>query len=391
MLAGGFFDGGLRFYSVDSAKMLACVNLKPEEGGTEIMPDAEEHKPKGPSMAMKGKWQAAKGLAIGQSGASDKLASITQAAMVHKRTKYKTPMTNVRWWPGHKNIVGGCEGSGLVRLWEVPDIGEDDKLPQCVGSVDSGNALNALAFTCEGDQLVVGGKEKAIKVYDLQRGWFPQYVKSVGGSAPIAGKIVGHSLTIAALVAHPTNGDICLSVGTDKTMLLWDLRVGDMPVGSIYDKELTCGCDSVELSNDGNRVLSAVLRGQHQLKTHDLRMPALNSRDQYEPWGDRNTPLAMYKFSGDEHASSASSQMSCLIACVGWDAKSNSSVVTAGQNQNLARAFKMSRTPAEPLKVIGTLEDRESGFMSCAISASGRTVAFGSANGTVHINEVQSM
>mmetsp|Transcript_53336 Transcript_53336/g.116913 ORF Transcript_53336/g.116913 Transcript_53336/m.116913 type:complete len:488 (-) Transcript_53336:156-1619(-) len=389
LLAGGFFDGGLRIYSKDGAKMLHCLNLEAKEGGTPTQPAAEAPAAKGPSAGGKLKWQAAAGLARGDRGSDDKWKEASAAASSAAKKMYKTPTTNVRWWPGgHKAVVAAVEGSGMVKLWEIPQDG-DDVLPACIGSANAGSALNAVAFTCEGDQLVVGGREKTIKVYDISTSsWFPSGMKTYGGSVPVAGTIVGHSLNIASLCTNPTNPDVVISVGTDKTILTWDLRCADKPVGSIYDKELVCGCDSVDISSDGNRLITGVLRGMYQLKIHDVRMPEQNDRHQYEAWGDRNTPTAMYQFAGD--VPGAASTSSCLIASVSWDSKTNTNVVTAGQSLNLARAFKISRNPSEPLKVIGTLEDGEAGFMSTAMAPSGKCAAFGSNSGTVHIVDVQS-
>jgi WD40 repeat protein len=363
-LAGSFFDGGVRIFNVDKGSQAHCINMASFKGGTVRRTRSTSG-------------DVGDGPLFGSEGSEFEEVEVDLQRVV----KFWEPGTNLRWQPGSGKLngLGTVDCSGLLSVWDIPR-NKEPRQPQCIGQISTGTSLCAIAFTCHSANVAVGGDERIIKLYDIERAFgSTEFVgeRQLGAGVSYNSQSKGHSLKIVSISAHPTQPSILVSVGLDRRILLWDVRAGgSLPVGAMHGPELAG--DAVDIGKDGLSLLAGSHRSKQPIEIYDLRMTEEESK-----------PVNSYEWcSNDAGSGGVTKYPTCQLFSAGWDECENTTIVAAGENENLARVFERPSDPEQPLQVIGTLRGKDQGFWSSAISADARSVAFGGCDGSVCILDV---
>lgn len=394
-LASAFFDGGLRVFDVDKAKMIHCLNLPKAKGGT-VGAEPVEDSYAGYEEPFEEKYHPSR--------SSD---AVKEAAL-----------TCVQWRPGGRRstTLGTTDTEGVVKLWEIPPGRQSSEPPRCILQFQGSTALDALAFTCDGERVAAGGAGRSLAVFSVAEGQngVVEPLQVLGATAAVPGRIGGHVLKVVAMRSHPENPNIIFSGGLDRKVLVWDLRSGNSPMSAIHGCEL--GGDAIDISRDGLRVLTGSHRQRNCLQIHDLRKHAPAPKDGPDsPEGStQNTPgrgarraepaaapeyvsaesqcrVQNYSWAGDDvlNPQDDGRPEQCLLTSVAWDSFENRTIVAAGENENAARIFEVPTDPDAPLKVVGTFWGTDNAFWAAAISADCRNAAFGCTNGGLVLVDLQ--
>jgi WD40 repeat protein len=284
------------------------------------------------------------------------------------------PVTNLRWKPssGANSVVASVDTKGEFALWDVPRNAES-RPTRCLGQVATGGPLAALAWCNEGSSVAVAGGDKVIKLYDVQEEFGKSILtagSSFGEDVAFCGRCTGHTLKIVSLCTHPTTPQVLVSAGLDRQILIWDMRAGKTPQHSMSGPELAG--DAIDISRDGNSLLTGSHRSKNPLEIYDLRM------------NEEAKPTVSYAWRGNEESSEGGGRWTTsLLFSACWDEWENKYIVAAGGNENLGRVYERSADPGEPLRIVGTVRGKDKAFWSSAIATEGRTAALGSADGAV--------
>ncbi|KAF4709339.1 hypothetical protein FOZ62_002186 [Perkinsus olseni] len=170
------------------------------------------------------------------------------------------PITQVRWRPGGssaktKNVLVSVNAEGVVSHWHVTT-------GTCMHEVtEEGNQLFCVDYSTDGSQFATAGRERGVSVYDENTKVLITTLK--GGDSL---HTPGHSNRVFSLKYHPKDPNVIITGGWDKTVQFWDVRKG-YSVRSIFGPHI-CG-DSVDISNDGKRILTGSWRIDRQLQIWD--------------------------------------------------------------------------------------------------------------------------
>jgi len=381
LVAGGFFDGGLRIYNTDKSQLVHCLNLSGARGGTRRSPSKD---------------LSAKALIYD----SDDEEEFKPLDVV--RDLSDPAITCVRWRPGGSlgNAKVPCiatgDTSGKLVVWKVPKTRASEQ-PELIASCCGTLPLDAICWSMDGGKVMVGGGERVIRCFDLNEGTSGAKelfnFGCLGEGVAMPGRMSGHALKIVSLCAHPTNPNVVFSGGIDCKCLIWDMRESS-PVGSIRGNDISG--DAIDINRFGTRLLTGSHRSKTPIQVHELRMLTGDADNSGPQKFDRNNLDASvslrsaYDWRGDEIPFAGGARpTSCLPFSAAWDAFESKTIVAAGEKENLARVFEMQPDPDEPLKVLGTFYGKEHAFLSAAISADGRNAAFGSADGGILLVDVK--
>jgi len=293
------------------------------------------------------------------------------------------PITNLRWQPGGRKqgAVATVDTNGVINFWEIPRA-KEHKNARLMATHEYGNALSAVAFTSDGEKLMVGGQDKTLMLLDIEQDFGSSTLKPLtifGGDPELNGKVQGHGLKVIGMDAKPDDPNIIVSAGLDRHILVWDIRAGTHPVNGIYGPELVS--DSINISKDGNSILTGSHRSKHPLEIYDLRVGA----------DAHANPVAKWDWRADEQAKEGGGRWTtCLLLGAAWDDWENKTIVAAGENENLARVYERSADPEAPLSIVGTLRGKEQAWWSACVSTDGRSAAFGSADGSVCMVDISA-
>ncbi|CAE8624430.1 unnamed protein product, partial [Polarella glacialis] len=348
-LAGGYLDGGLRIFDVDSATQLYTVNLTPRSTREEIA-----------------------------SAGSD-----FEVSDVRLKSSRGSAMMNLRWLPtagtSRQGVVATVDTKGTIGLWEIPF----NSFPKVLAEVPGEIELNALTFSRDGAKMMVGGQERVVKVYDVHdvRASTAKPLQQLGSS------VAGHRMKVLSLCAFPNHPDLLVSGAMDRSVLVWDLRAPRGAVAGLSGIELSG--DALDISKDGVTLLAGSHRSENPLQFSDLRKLTKGGDS---PTSSAKTevmdPCQTYHWSGElvkSEEQSAAPVATCLLFSIAWDSE-NRTIVAAGEKGNAARVFSRSSNGSEGnLRVVKTFEGKARAFYSAAISADGKTAAFGSSDGSVNI------
>jgi len=406
-IAGGFYDGGLRIYDVDTASMEHCLNLPKFMGGTYTQLAAMAGPPDLAQVALERKDRDNESGRAEADGARERLAQLSVAR--------EPAITNLRWCPTRSNpqLVATVDSAGAIGLWEVHARGKD---PRCVARLNANKgSLYACAFTESGSKLVVGGAERVLKVYDVQTliEWADLPGKGHDSLCPCvtigsqdgldANKITSHTARVMAICPHPKQEHVLFSAGLDKKILMWDTRVSGAPVGIISGPELSG--DALDVSRDGLKLLVGSHRTKTPLEVYDLNRSVFESLpkvvDSSHPLDmtakpqpsprDATARIHRYSWRANEAPLQGPGRASagCLVFSAAWDGDCRT-IVAAGENDNLARVYtREGDDEITVLEVVGTCLGEDHAFWSAAVTADGRSCAFGAADGTVVICQVR--
>lgn len=312
-------------------------------------------------------------------------------------------------------MLGTTDNAGVVCLWRL-DSDADCPL-ECVFQTEGGTALNALCFTSDRNRLAVAGADRTVHVYDIDEGSSGTKLKALmepfhhsgNGPSPKAvpqgaftfsatpdavqrmdtgdlenngatSYMSGHKGPIVCLQADPVNPNLLFSGGIGRMILRWDLRVGGNSVGMIRGPRLSG--DSMDISRDGQMLLTGSHRADNPLEIYDLR-------ELSKPSSILVDACASFSWSADEAVPKPpAAAQSCMLLGVAWDSDTNKTIAAAGENENLAKIFIHEKDTEQPLRTVGCFASRAGRFLSAAASPDGSQVAFGSIDGSVHLARV---
>ena len=134
-------------------------------------------------------------------------------------------------------------GDGVVKLWAVPDEGTPVPTARFESAHKSGPAgavaaLSAVGFSPDGRQVVSGGADAIVRVWDAATGAEARALR-------------GHTDWVTAAAFSP-DGEKVLSAGVDKAVRVFDLGRSDLGGRAGHAQAARC----VAVSRDGTRVAS---------------------------------------------------------------------------------------------------------------------------------------
>lgn len=358
-LAGAYLDGGLRIFDVSKAQHQHTLNLSPQNNIRDEEKDME--------------------------------AAAEKAALERGKrlTKRGTAMLNLRWLPAGRssNLITTVDTAGTVAFWEVARNGAVKILAEMSGEAE----LDALSFSESGDKLIVGGQEKVVKLYDVGqlkankgKEMTPELV--FGNAAATRGEKPGiHGLKIMSLRAVPMQPNVYLSGSMDRSVLIWDSRSGDTPIGWLSG--INISGDSMDISRDGRTLLVGSHRSVDPLQLFDLRM-IKDAEDSAKQAGLTSQAFQSYQWNGEE--GEVQSEPSCMLFQAAWDSFDSTTICAAGEKENQARIFERPKSGG-PLRIISSLEGYDRAFYAATMSSDARTAAFGSSDGSVIISQLRIM
>eukprot|EP00928_Gymnodinium_smaydae_P016568 TRINITY_DN16232_c1_g2_i1.p1 TRINITY_DN16232_c1_g2~~TRINITY_DN16232_c1_g2_i1.p1 ORF type:complete len:705 (+),score=191.47 TRINITY_DN16232_c1_g2_i1:68-2182(+) len=392
-LAGGFYDGGLRIYDLDSTSFAHCLNLPRAMGGT-LGPKEQNDDDGAPLPEI------------------DPVKAASTAAI-----------TNVRWSParGEKGaaIVACTDTSGVVALWNIPRSGQPHCLVQHTGP--NAKELSALAFNEDGDKIMVGGQDRVVRIYDVktrmgkasleiarfkdETGAKESAMLVLGSRVAREGTVGGHSSKILSICPDWKSPGVLYTLGMDRKILAWDTRVGVEPM-AMFSAAEACG-DCMDISRDGNQLMIGSHRSASPFLLYDTRLAGsragtadagaaragskesgASQRRGSVVEGTKN--VASYEWAGNEAPfADGARPTSCLVMSTAWDNWDNKLIVAAGENENLARIYERGDSKDDPWRVVSTFYGDKHAFWSSAIAGDGRMAAFGSADGGVLLVDVE--
>jgi WD40 repeat protein len=353
-VAGGFFDGGIRIYNVDDATQVHTLNLPKSRGGSA------------------GNDFDSRRISIG----SEEEEMLPDVKLKDLSRDWE-PVTSVSWAPAGGNLLASVDTKGSLQMWQIPK-NKQHWSAKLLGNISTGGALSSVCFTCDGAFVAAAGNDKVIKLFDVAvefgKATFRENMQ-LGNDCGL-GKMTGHALKVMSVRAHPRNPAILVSVGLDRSILVWDTRTASgNAVGGVQGPELAG--DSIDICKDGIFLLAGSHRTKNPIEIFDLRMSAAA------------LPVTSYSWRGNEPSSEGGGRYTtCRVFSAAWNAFDNSTIVASGENENLARVFERPSDPEEPLLVVGTLRGKEHSFWSSAVDTDGRKVAFGSSDGAVCLMDV---
>ena len=180
------------------------------------------------------------------------------------------PMCSLRFRPistssRTKNVLLAVSADGSAQHWHVTSgrrlhsIVEDD------------NQIFSVDYRPDGALFATAGKDKAVRIYDEAT---KSIVTELSGGIFRAGP--GHSNRIFSARFHPTEENILVSGGWDKTIQVWDLRMEES-IKSIFGP-FVCG-DAVDVV--GTEIVTGSYRTEKQLEVWDMRAGKLREEI---PW-----------------------------------------------------------------------------------------------------------
>mmetsp|Transcript_6744 Transcript_6744/g.18455 ORF Transcript_6744/g.18455 Transcript_6744/m.18455 type:complete len:610 (-) Transcript_6744:280-2109(-) len=345
-LAGGYFDGCLRIFDVDTKSQIHTLSLEhPHEVGVRQYDNDE--------------------VEIANQRGRNTLAESDVA------------ITNVCWVPNSRpSILASVDTAGTIGLWDLTK----GRAPHVLSKVPGNAELNALAFSQGGGRMLVGGQECFLKLYDLGAAGSLRQVQTLGQWSGL-GRIAGHTLKVLSLRIDPVCPDVFVSGGLDKQALLWDLRVGGNPAAVLQGTEISG--DALDISRDGTTLLVGSHRKDNPLQLFDLRM--------LSPRLGEVTACCSYQWSGEVSESERQVQgPSCLLFAAAWDAFANTLIAAAGEKEGMGQIFR--RPPPgskQALKVVARVHGNGGAVYSAAVSEDARVAAFGGADGSLRLCDLR--
>lgn len=124
--------------------------------------------------------------------------------------------TRLRKLRGHTGIVNACQGArrgpellvsgsddATVKLWDARK-----RFP--INTLENGYQTTAVCFNDNGDQVICGGIDNDLKVWDIRKN-------------EIMFRLQGHTDTVTGIKLSPC-GSYALTNGMDNTLRIWDIR-----------------------------------------------------------------------------------------------------------------------------------------------------------------------
>jgi hypothetical protein len=263
---------------------------------------------------------------------------------------HEFPVTAMAVTPDGKRIVSGG-GDGMVRIWNLTGgnlehVFEGVDYGRYVG-IDGGY-VRSLAVTQDGDRIVSGGGDCAVRIRNLATG-------------KLECVLDGHAGDVNAVAVAP-DGDRIVSAGFDYTVRVWNL-----PTGS-QERELTSdqpecillghtgGVHTVTVTPDGRRVISGAAQEEDTLRVWSLATGRLERK--------------LKGHEGQTYAVAITSDGSRIIS---------------GGEDGTVRIWDFSK--GYPLRTLG---NHSGPVLAVAVTPDGRRIVSGDAEGVVLISDLAS-
>lgn len=163
--------------------------------------------------------------------------------------KSASPITSIRWHPYLMNTIICASASGFVSSWHT-------ETGQNLWTIrEENNSINSVDVAPDGKNFCTCGSDCTLRYYNTTT---KQLVSELASKQYIQGKVTGHEMRVFSNVFMDSN--VIASSGWDDTVLLWDVRSGD--VTRLIFGTHVCG-ESMCFTN-GNKILAT-----GSWRTHD--------------------------------------------------------------------------------------------------------------------------
>lgn len=150
------------------------------------------------------------------------------------------------------DLVASAGGDSLVKIWHTESKSLRTALGHTGGISQSTGDVYSCAFDGQGNQVLTGGYDKVVRLYDV-------------ASSTLVKTFTGHGLGVSSVTFDPA-ARLAVTASKDCSVRLWDLNSG-LCVRTVFGHlgEVT----SVELNESGRRMLTASKDNSSML--HDMR------------------------------------------------------------------------------------------------------------------------
>jgi len=245
------------------------------------------------------------------------------------------------------------ESTGRVKHWHA----SSGKCLQEIAEQD--NQLFCVDYVADGSQFATAGKRREVRIYDEYTKKLSQVL--MGGDSV---NTPGHSNRVFSLKYHPTMRSVLVTGGWDNTVQFWDLRKGHA-VRAIFGPHV-CG-DSVDISQDGETILTGSWRVDKQLQLWDFRSERLLET---VPW-----------------RTGVSLSQPCMVYAAQFSKNDGSSMIAAGgSGANEAKLFDRRNGSA----AFGTVMGLTRACYSVDFSSCGSMLAVAGGDGCVRVMSIHA-
>jgi WD40 repeat protein len=197
--------------------------------------------------------------------------SNSDLSMELKQSTYRN--TTLAVSPDGKRVVAG-NNNGDVTLWDIQNGRMEWKVNAHENPLGAMDGVLSVAFIHGGKKMLTSGKDKLLKVWDVDQGKVVQNLKGMNGTGPNAAVAV-YSMAVSE------DGKKAVTAGSEGTMQLWDLQKGALlRTLSGYNSAAIRGAIlTVDITRDGNYSLSGATDGTVRLWNNNsgkeiLKIPA---------------------------------------------------------------------------------------------------------------------
>jgi len=268
------------------------------------------------------------------------------------------PITGMCWRPVPaslgKELMVSVASDGGVTLWNAT------ARKRLHDVVEEGNQLFCVDYSADASQFATAGKENVIRLYDEAS---MKVVRELsGGDGTHA---AGHSNRVFSVKFHPIQTNLILTGSWDKKIEFWDTRVG-FSVRSIHGPLV--GGDSLDISGDGELIVTGAARREKQLQLWDFRSGNLLTT---LPWldetGKKDSPCMLYTTQFSKNKTSAFKKGSLMLAA-------------GGSQPDQMKLWDLSTQ-----RVIHEVPDLKGGCFSLDFSSDSDMIAVASGDGKVQV------
>lgn len=281
-----------------------------------------------------------------------------RAFSLNNSSSEELPATQIRWRPQQslsrtKNILVSVGADGRLLHWHTSS-------GKCLHEiVEPDNQLFCVDYAPDGSQLATAGRQREVRVYDESTKKLAQVL--VGGDSV---NTPGHSNRVFSLKYHPVVRGLLLTGGWDNTVQFWDLRCGHA-VRAIFGPHI-CG-DAIDISQDGETILTGSWRVDKQLQLWDFRSEKLVDVLPWRAGGTLAQPCMVYAAQFSKHDGS-------------------SLVAAGGSGANEAKIFDLRSGGA----TLGTVAGLHRACYSVDFAQAGGMIAVAGGDGCVRIMNLQT-
>lgn len=239
---------------------------------------------------------------------------------------------------------------GVIQHWAVNSA-------KCTHSFkeENGNDVYALDFTPDGKLFATGGRDTYVYVYD-------EITKTRLLDMKIGGKnLPGHSSRIFSVKFHPTDPNVLISGGWDRTIQVYDIRLG-RTVGSMFGPQVSG--DALDLYDD--MIIAGSNRNKDIMQMFSLSKRQLIANIEWESSARKDIE------SGFVYATRFSKPRPDLI-------------IAGSAGKNEVKIFENNADGSGTFRILSSIIELESPCISLDTSKTGDNFTFGCQDGKIFI------